>query len=649
MRVESLLAARLFIAPQLVGDHLYFVSDLSGRLSLYRMLWREAGSVPEPLLPPHISLQNPHLMSGSLFVVFPKLDQIMLLLDSNGNERYQPMRLPMSGGFPEPAFGDSLAGYRVHAGKPDRERNLIYFSCESLAESKNVAFRGDFAAGTLEKLAESRWGAYVDAASADHTHVTIGEGYTSGDHVLRLWRANQPLRLLFGTPMEDRVEGQPYPLNAVSQGHFTDGQRGLLFTTALFDDCYGLGYLDLAGEGEALPVAVTGQRHTGMGELDRLDHLTGQRFHVGYNIDGVSWLYEGVFDEAALSMRLIQVLAGTGTVAGGVLESVYYDAAEDRTCLAYSTATSPTQIYSFNRGATDPMKHTRERVLGLPDEWLSPGEEASFTSHDGLRVSARLYRPAAALGYKGPRPLVYYIHGGPQSQERPDFAWFSMPLIQFLTLNGFAVFVPNVRGSSGYGLRYMKHVDRDWGGQDRLDHVHAMTQVLRRDPNVDVTRAAVVGRSYGGYMTLTLASRHPELWRAAVDMFGPYNLFSFMDRLPETWKPYFHIAVGDPEKDHDHLIERSPSTHIGSVACPLLIIQGKNDPRVIEPESRDVVESLRAAGKQVDYLVFENEGHDVLKFENKVRCYSEILSFLQRYLGGQTPGERVDGSDRRPD
>jgi dipeptidyl aminopeptidase/acylaminoacyl peptidase len=379
-------------------------------------------------------------------------------------------------------------------------------------------------------------------------------------------------------------------------------------------------------------VSVTGQRHTGVGELDRLDHLTGSRFHVGYNIDGVSWLYEGLFDEAALELRLEQVLAGEGAIGGGVLESVYYDKAGDRTILAYSTATLPTQIYTVASDGAAPVKHTRERVLGLPDEWLAPGEDASYTSHDGLRISARLYRPAPALGFEGPRPLVYYIHGGPQSQERPDFAWFSMPLIQFLTLNGFAVFVPNVRGSSGYGLRYMKHVDHDWGGQDRLDHVHAMTQVLPNLPDIDVKRAAVVGRSYGGYMTLTLASRHPELWQAAVDMFGPYNLFSFMDRLPETWKPYFYIAVGHPEKDREHLIERSPSTHIHNVTCPLLIIQGKNDPRVIEPESRDVAESLRAAGKQVEYLVFENEGHDVLKFENKVRCYTGITEFFREHL-----------------
>ena len=126
------------------------------------------------------------------------------------------------------------------------------------------------------------------------------------------------------------------------------------------------------------------------------------------------------------------------------------------------------------------------------------------------------------------------------------------------------------------------------------DHVHAMTEVLPNDEGVDTSRAGVVGRSYGGYMTLMLASRHPELWRAAVDMFGPYDLITFSQRIPETWKPYFALALGDPEKDRDFLVERSPRTRIGDVTAPLLVIQGQNDPRVVEPESADLVEELRA-------------------------------------------------------
>jgi dipeptidyl aminopeptidase/acylaminoacyl peptidase len=263
---------------------------------------------------------------------------------------------------------------------------------------------------------------------------------------------------------------------------------------------------------------------------------------------------------------------------------------------------------------------------------LSPGENASFTSYDGLRVSARLYMPPESLGFEGPRPLVYYLHGGPQSQERPDFAWFSMPLIQFLTLKGFAVFVPNVRGSSGYGFDYMSKVVRDWGGADRLDHVHAMTEALPGDKRIDVSRAGVVGRSYGGYMTLTMASRHPELWSAAVDMFGPYDLIGFASRVPETWKPFMAFLMGDPETEKDFLIERSPQTYIKDITCPLLVIQGKNDPRVVEVESRELVDELKGMGKEVDYLMFGDEGHDVLKFDNRVTCYNAITEFFAGHL-----------------
>ncbi len=159
-----------------------------------------------------------------------------------------------------------------------------------------------------------------------------------------------------------------------------------------------------------------------------------------------------------------------------------------------------------------------------------------------------------------------------------------------------------------------------------------MTKVLPNDKRLDVSRAGVVGRSYGGYMTLTLAGRHPELWSAAVDMFGPYDLLTFMERIPETWKPYFVIAIGDPVKDHDFLVERSPRTYIDQITCPLLVIQGRNDPRVIEQESRDLVEHLRSIGKQVEMIVFEDEGHDVLKYENRVRCYNAIADFFAKHL-----------------
>ena len=626
-RIESLLSARLFVEPQLADDRITFVSNLSGHLSLYAM--DASGGVPEPLLPPQIALQNPELVGGKLFEVVPSLGFIVVMIDSDGDENYVPHTIPVDGGFPEPLASEAFAGGRSHLLHVDGE--IAYLAVESREESSIAAIRVDLASGSAESLWRSPYGAFVAAWTPDHSRVAITDGYTMGDVVL-YEVVDGERRMLYGTPIEERSPGGDQPPSGFRGGHGTQSGRGILLTTTLFDDAGTLGYFDFSRPGEVEPVAISGLGHGGAGELEGIDHLDGDRYSLTFNIDGCSWVYAGSLDEEARSFTVERVLVGEDELAGGVLHGISYDEGSGRFVASFCTATSPTQIHVLPAEKAPSVPLTRERALGLSPRLLSAGEDASFESHDGLRISARLYLPSPELGYDGPHPLVYYVHGGPQSQERPNFAWFSMPLIQILTLEGFAVFVPNARGSTGYGLDYSKRVDRDWGGLDRLDHVHALTAVLSEDERVDTSRAGVVGRSYGGYMTLTLAARHPELWRGAVDMFGPYDLFTFMDRLPETWKPYFALAVGDPDADKDFLIERSPKTHISDIACPLLVIQGQNDPRVVERESRDVVEQLRGLGRDVDYLVFDDEGHDVLKLANRVRCYDAIVGFFEQHL-----------------
>jgi pimeloyl-ACP methyl ester carboxylesterase len=629
-KIESLLSARLFLSPQLVGDRIFFLSDLSGRLSLYAI--DKGGSVPEPLLPPDIALQNPLLMEGESFCVFPSLGKILVMIDQDGDENYQPCTVPLDGGVPEPLFGDRFAGRQVNCIHCDLERRLAVFQVDPRTSPIYESYRVDLETGELTGLGTSLYGNWFDGHNEDYTRVVLIDIYTVGDHVLYLWDEGTGERvLLYGKPLEDRGEGEQVPLNSIHCCQITPGDRGLLFSTSLFEDTYGLGYLRLGTPEAVRQVEISGIVHQGKGELYDLKHLEGDRYLVVYNIDGCSWAYEGMFDEDALRFDVDGVVCGEDVLSNGVLQSVKYDKASRNYALSFSTATSPTQIYTVEGDEKRVIRHTRERILGIPQHLLAGGEHASYVSHDGLRVSARLYMPAEALGFEGRRPVIFYIHGGPHGQERPDFSWFSMPLIQFLTLNGFAVFVPNVRGSSGYGLDYMKQVDHDWGGADRLDHVSALEH-LRRDGRLDLDRVGVTGRSYGGYMTLMLAGCHPDLWRAACDMFGPYNLLTFLERIPETWKTYFYLDIGHPETDGELLVERSPKTHLHRLACPMLVIQGANDPRVREAESRDLVEELRGQGKEIEYLVFENEGHDVIKFENKARCYRGITGFFSQHL-----------------
>jgi hypothetical protein len=154
-RIESFLSARLLLAPQLVDDRIYFISNLSGHMSLYVMDY--GGSVPVPLLPPGIAMQNPHLIGGKSYFVFPKIGKILVMLDKDGDENYQPMLIPITGGYPEPSFYNFFENYRVHLGACDAKNQICYLSAESRSEAMNESFQGHLDSGKLTKLAESRW------------------------------------------------------------------------------------------------------------------------------------------------------------------------------------------------------------------------------------------------------------------------------------------------------------------------------------------------------------------------------------------------------------------------------------------------------------------------------------------------------------
>ena len=369
---------------------------------------------------------------------------------------------------------------RSSAAECDPARNLALFTVDPRTEPLYHTLLADLTTLATVELGASPYGNAPMAHDEAFTTVVLADQYTFGDAALYLWRAGQGERqLLFGTPLDQRPPGEAVAPNGIEAAALTpDG--GLLFVSALFDDCYGLTYFHLERPDEVQPVKVTGLRHTGLGELTAVEHQADDSYQITYNIDGSSWVYLGRFDAAARQFTVTRVLVGLGELAGGVLESIAYAPESGRYVLSYSKATAPSQLYVLEPDETL-RRLTNERPLGIEPGLLAPGEDYPYTSHDGLRISARLYLPAAELGFTGPRPVIFYIHGGPQSQERPDFTWFSMPLIQFFTLNGFAVWTPNVRGSSGYGISYMKRVDHDWGGLDRLDHVAACEQ-LRAGP-----------------------------------------------------------------------------------------------------------------------------------------------------------------------
>ena len=294
-----------------------------------------------------------------------------------------------------------------------------------------------------------------------------------------------------------------------------------------------------------------------------------------------------------------------------------------RAAVILSGPRRPPEVYVVETETGEARAVTESR-MGVPaEDDLADVELVSYKTFDDRQVPAWLYRPHV----DGKVPVVLAIHGGPEAQERALY----QPVYQYLVSRGIAVMATNIRGSTGYGKTYQRLIQRDWGGGDLKDWDHAVKWLHEQDW-VDADRIGVWGGSYGGFAVLTCVTRLPDYWAAAVDIFGPYNLVSFARAVPPTWKRMMKRFVGDPDEDEEFLIERSPMTYVENVKAPLLVIQGATDPRVVKGESDQLVEKLKSLGREVEYIVFDDEGHGFTKRQNELKAMRSSADWLAKYL-----------------
>lgn len=269
----------------------------------------------------------------------------------------------------------------------------------------------------------------------------------------------------------------------------------------------------------------------------------------------------------------------------------------------------------------------------LRSDMLVRSELVRYESFDGLEIPAWIYRPAKPK-WGNRTPVVIEIHGGPMAQQKP----FYSPWIQYLVSRGFIVATPNVRGSTGYGKSYYLADDKRWGEDPLWDVVALKSYIAETYPEADTSKTVIWGGSYGGYMTLAALTFTPEEFALGMDWVGPSNLFTLLESVPPYWRPYqsyFHQEIGNPEipEDSARMFRQSPVNFADRIVRPLLIVQGRNDPRVKVAESDQIVEAARKNGKQVEYLIFEDEGHGLRKRENKLKAYHAMYDFMISNLG----------------
>jgi dipeptidyl aminopeptidase/acylaminoacyl peptidase len=270
----------------------------------------------------------------------------------------------------------------------------------------------------------------------------------------------------------------------------------------------------------------------------------------------------------------------------------------------------------------------------LDDYDLAPMEPFSYPARDGLEIHGYVTFPPGEDHRD--LPAVLNVHGGPWARDD----WGYDPEAQWMANRGYVCVQVNFRGSTGYGKSFGNAGDKQWGRAMHTDLLDAVDHVVDRGW-VDRSRVAIYGGSYGGYAALAGAAFTPDVFRCAVDIVGPSNLLTLLASVPEYWKPqiaFMHTKVGDPETETDMLWERSPLSRVDDIRIPVLVAQGRNDPRVKVAEAEQIVGALQDKGIDHEYLLFEDEGHGLARPENRERFYAAAERFLAAHLGGRSEG-----------
>lgn len=292
---------------------------------------------------------------------------------------------------------------------------------------------------------------------------------------------------------------------------------------------------------------------------------------------------------------------------------------------------SPSNLFVYDFGARQLRQLTQSLSKEIDPNELVEGRIVRFKSFDGLTIPSVYYEPkGAAPGAKV--PAVVLVHGGPGGQTSRGYSALS----QYLANQGYAVLGINNRGSSGYGKSFYIADDGKHGREPLWDCIEAKTY-LASTGVIDPDRIAIMGGSYGGYMTLAALTFRPEAFKVGVDIFGVSNWLRTLESIPPYWESFrqaLYQEIGDPVKDKEFLVATSPLFHAKNIRVPLMVIQGANDPRVIKPESDEIVEAAKKNKVPVEYLVFPDEGHGFAKKKNEAEAYRRMVEFLDKHLKG---------------
>ncbi|HET54622.1 MAG TPA: S9 family peptidase [Ignavibacteria bacterium] len=301
--------------------------------------------------------------------------------------------------------------------------------------------------------------------------------------------------------------------------------------------------------------------------------------------------------------------------------------------VSVSRDVDPGSVYVFNRkeGKAEFLYQSNPK---LPVDHLAPMKPIRYEARDGLIIPAYLTLPKGIPSEN--LPTILLIHGGPWARDY----WGYDPIAQFLANRGYAVLQPNFRGSTGYGKAFLNAGNKEWGRGAMQHDITDAVKWLIEEGIADPERVGIAGGSYGGYATLAGLAFTPELYAAGFDIVGPSNIITLLNSIPPYWAPIkkiFDVRVGDMNDPEElkMLQEQSPLNYAENIIRPLFVVQGANDPRVKQAESDQIVVALRDLGREIEYMVAEDEGHGFAGLENRLAMTVAMEEFFAKHLKGR--------------
>jgi len=613
--IARYLNVRQAYGPTFSGDgkRLAFLTDITGMPQVWQIpLTNETGTI---LWPEQLTFETDRVMMAQFSPA--EGGSLLYTRDTGGNEKQQLFLLSEDGspdanltqGFEDVthAFGawakdgGAADGAAIYFAANRRNRALFDFYKQPLDGEAVLVWQND-APGYL---------ANVDIAPDGQRAVVVRTSSSFSHTLLEIDLTNGTARQLLAS--EDAVR--------FTTAHYAADGRALYIITDLDGDFLYIARLDLD-----------------TGALERLIAPEWDCDALALSPDGRSLAYT-VNVEGTHHIHLYDLATGATRDAPGIAElagvvrgdQLVFSPDGSRLAFAFTSATRAADIYVWDLTEDAVYPVTRSSHGGLATESFVAPELIRYPTFDAdadgapRTIPAWFFKPRTETD--APVPAVVVVHGGPESQYQPVFTFF----VQYLVHNGYAVLAPNVRGSTGYGKAY-SHLDDVEKRMDSVADLAHAAHWLEARPDIDGERIVVYGGSYGGFMVLAALTAYPELWAAGVDVVGISNFVTFLENTSAYRRTHREAEYGSLARDRAFMESIAPIRHVDNIVAPLFVVHGANDPRVPLSEAEQLVAALQARDVPVEFLVFDDEGHGVVKLKNKLVMYPAVVAFLDKHL-----------------